>query len=224
MASTIDDGATRAASRCGERVRRPFGRGPHLTPRAAHVLAALGLSTAVLGLSMAGLAGCGGLVVFDGASGEGGAGGAGSGSLAPTTSSGVSRDPAVAIVLDDGSGISTLRIANFGLSCDDPREGPPYAECGWFDLEIRLPSSYLETAYGEVDEYDDAVSSFYSVAGEPDGSLCSFGTGGGGDALFGTLRIVGADATGVDVELEGWGDFIGVDGVDGRFRAERCGG
>lgn len=180
--------------------------------------------TAAAALSLLASA-CGGLVAYEGEPGEGGAGAtpaSSSSSSSPPSSSSGTTQPTTAIVVDDGSGTSTIRVANFGLSCNEPNAQPPYGSCNWFDLEIRLPSSYLAEAYGSVDPYDDEVSSYFTAEGERDGSLCSFGTGGGGGALFGELRILAAGPTTVEIELEGWGAALSSSEADGRYVAERC--
>lgn len=113
-------------------------------------------------------------------------------------------------------------MANFGLSCSDPGAQPPYGQCAWFDLEIRLPSSYLDEAYGRVDPYDDDVSSYFSAEGAREGAVCSFGSGGGGAALFGELRILAVSPTTVEIELEGWESALSSPDADGRYVAQRC--
>jgi hypothetical protein len=191
------------------------------TPRLASRARSLILLATSASLSLA-VTACGGLVVYEGEPGEGGASvSVSSSSSLPSSSSGTTQ-PTTAIVLDDGSGISTIRVANFGLSCTDPGAQPPYGSCSWFDLEIRLPSTYLEEAYGRVDPYDDDVISYFSSEGEPDGLGCSFGSGGGGAALFGELRILAVSDTTVEIELEGWESAISSTDADGRYVAERC--
>jgi hypothetical protein len=185
-----------------------------LTRRSPHFVAASALALLA--------SGCGGLVVYEGEPGEGGASTTVSSSSSPTSSSSGPTLPTTAIVIDDGSGTSTIRLANFGLSCNDPTAPPPFGQCGWFDLEIRLPSSYLDEAYGRVDAYDDDVTSFFSSEGESDGLGCSFGSGGGGAALFGELSILAVNETTVEIELEGWESALSSTDADGRYVAERC--
>lgn len=186
--------------------------------RRARLGAGLASSAALLCFA----SGCGGLVSYEGEPGEGGAGTTVTSSSSPPSSSSGPTSPSTAIVIDDGSGISTIRVANFGLSCIDPGSEPPFGRCGWFDLEIRLPSSYLDEAYGRVDPYDDEVTSYFSAEGEPDGLGCSFGSGGGGAALFGELSILAVSPTTVEIELEGWEAALSSPDADGRYVAERC--